>query len=48
MGTASQFRLRVPLEINKIQSRNWRLSPFFSRLLDPFKGSEEQASRGAR
>jgi len=33
MGTASQFRLRFPPEINTIQSRNWRLSPFFTSLL---------------
>jgi len=33
MGTASQFRiLRVPV-INKVRSRNWRLSPFFRSLL---------------
>jgi len=30
MGTASQFRLRVPPGIDKTQLRNWRLSPFFA------------------
>jgi len=42
MGTASQFRSGVPPEVNKIQSRNWRLSPFFSSLLSTLERVDKE------